>query len=303
MKIILSRKGFDSSIGKVPSPILPNGALRSLPIPESDANDAVPSYAELRTDQTSLGQLVQDLSKGKISPSMAVHLDPDLAAESRPRDAGWKPLFGQAGAAEGHLQKCGVQAGDLFLFYGWFRQTEIENSRYRYMRDAPDRHVIFGWLQIEQRLPVAQRAAIPTWALDHAHCLREHPHRLDSLYMATDKLSLPNLATPLPGAGCFENFSRLRCLTAQGAAKRSIWQLPAWFHPAGRASGLSYHHTASRWTPLDDAVQLQSVGRGQEFVLDCDDYPEAFAWLQDIFAGEINPDLTRRGMRSGRNQS
>ncbi|HEX6606573.1 MAG TPA: hypothetical protein VF276_06620, partial [Chloroflexia bacterium] len=36
MKIILSRKGFDSSIGKVPSPIFPSGELRSLPIPDHD---------------------------------------------------------------------------------------------------------------------------------------------------------------------------------------------------------------------------------------------------------------------------
>ena len=33
MKIILSRKGFDSSNGSIPSPILPDGTLLSLPIP------------------------------------------------------------------------------------------------------------------------------------------------------------------------------------------------------------------------------------------------------------------------------
>ena len=33
MKVILSRKGFDSQYGKMPSPILPDGTLLSLPIP------------------------------------------------------------------------------------------------------------------------------------------------------------------------------------------------------------------------------------------------------------------------------
>ena len=33
MKIILSRKGFDSSNGGISSPILPDGTLLSLPIP------------------------------------------------------------------------------------------------------------------------------------------------------------------------------------------------------------------------------------------------------------------------------
>src|SRR4051812_43684488 len=137
MKIILSRKGFDSSSGKMPSPLLPGGELCSLPIPESDHNCAAPSYAEIKAGQISLGQLVNDLSKGKIPSDAVAHLDPDLVAQSKPRRARWKPLFGQAGAAEGHLQKCGVQAGDLFLFYGWFRQVEVEAGAYRYVRDAP----------------------------------------------------------------------------------------------------------------------------------------------------------------------
>lgn len=33
MKVILSRKGFDSSAGCIASPILPDGTLLSLPIP------------------------------------------------------------------------------------------------------------------------------------------------------------------------------------------------------------------------------------------------------------------------------
>ena len=33
MKVILSRKGFDSKAGGVPNPILPDGTLLSFPIP------------------------------------------------------------------------------------------------------------------------------------------------------------------------------------------------------------------------------------------------------------------------------
>ena len=36
MKIILSRKGFDSGYGKIASPILPDGTLLSMPIPTTD---------------------------------------------------------------------------------------------------------------------------------------------------------------------------------------------------------------------------------------------------------------------------
>jgi len=35
MKVILSRKGFDSGYGGFPSPVLPDGTMLSLPIPVS----------------------------------------------------------------------------------------------------------------------------------------------------------------------------------------------------------------------------------------------------------------------------
>ncbi len=38
MKLILSRKGSDSKYGRMPSPILPDGTLLSLPIPSADSD-------------------------------------------------------------------------------------------------------------------------------------------------------------------------------------------------------------------------------------------------------------------------
>lgn len=293
MKIILSRKGFDSGIGKTPSPIFPSQELRSLPIPELSQIAEPLRYADIQTGNYALGGLVNNLTRGKITPATPVHLDPDLDQASRPRPVHWKPLFGQADAAEGHLRKCNVQAGDIFLFYGWFRQIEAINGEFRYVPGAPDLHVIFGWLQIEQRIKVANRADLPVWALNHPHC-RRSSHGLDALYIASDSLQLPGLSTNKPGGGVFPAFNSARCLTAPvaslGVSKRSIWQLPAWFHPDGRASCLTYHGTAARWTKMGEHVHLQTVGRGQEFVLDSEDYPEVFEWLAGILnAGENSP--------------
>ena len=50
-----------------------------------------------------------------------------------------------------------------------------------------------------------------------------------------------------------------------------------------RPSPLSYHGRPNRWQLMDDSVQLQTVGRGQEFVLDTDHYPEALTWLRTLF--------------------
>jgi hypothetical protein len=279
VKIILSRKGFDSSTGKVPSPIFPSGEIWSLPIPTRD--EPFHSYEQITRDGQSLGLIVHSLTEGKIAPHHHAHLDPDLSYESVPRSAGWRPIFGQAGAAETHLQRNGVSDGDIFIFYGWFRQIECVGTKYRYVNGAPDLHVIFGWLQVEQRFSVHDRASIPPWALEHQHCLR-YPERNDSIYISSEKLCLPGIQLDKAGAGTFRRFHQALCLTCPGET-RSVWRLPGWFSLRNGKFPLTYHRSEKRWTTNGEFAQLRSVGRGQEFVLDCEAYPEAIEWLANIF--------------------
>lgn len=147
LKIVFSRKGFDSGTGKVASPILPSGELCSLPIPETMPDNRSRRYEEIMFGNHSLGAVVNDLTRGKIRPETQAHFDPDINFGSIPRPENWKPLFGQAGAAERHLQNQGVKAGDVFVFFGWFRQVELVFGKFQYALDAPDLHVIFGWQQ------------------------------------------------------------------------------------------------------------------------------------------------------------
>src|SRR5713226_706808 len=90
MKIIYSRKGFDASTGKVASPIFPVGELCSLPIPETLPGRGAPSYQDIRFNGQPLGEIVRDLTGGKITGDMPAHLDPDLNITSVPGRAGWK---------------------------------------------------------------------------------------------------------------------------------------------------------------------------------------------------------------------
>jgi len=283
MKLIFSRKGFDAANGGYPSPILPSGEMVSLPIPEShpDWVEQPQRYQDVQAAGISLGNLVADLSKGRVQPDMPMHLDPDLDAHRVQRQPGWRPVFGQAGAAESHLQRMGVTTGDLFLFYGWFRHVEKVQGRFCYLRGAPDWHVLFGWLQIAQRLPAATEDA-PAWAAAHPHCQRHKHPNPDSIYLAAETLSVPGVIQA--GAGIFTHFNPLLRLTDPQHKQRSLWRLPAWFYPAGRHSHLSYHGRLDRWHLSDNSVRLQTVGRGQEFVLDSDDYPEVLAWLHMLFA-------------------
>ena len=287
MKLILSRKGFDSAAGKVPSPILPSGRLCSLPIPDSypEQQKTLRFYREIQTGDAPLGQLVTDLTNGNITPMTPTHLDPDLNAASVSRLSGWRPTFGQSGAAESHLRRQGVGAGDIFLFFGWFREVEVANGRFRYVPNAQDLHVLFGWLQVERRISLTAAADIPLWAADHPHCRRCQPLNPDSLYIARESLDLSGL--DLPGGGVFPRFHESLRLTDPDGRRRSLWRLPAWFHPEKRPSALSYHSLSDRWQLMDGSVQLQTVGRGQEFVLDIDHYPEALTWLRALFTKSL----------------
>jgi hypothetical protein len=284
MKIILSRKGFDSSLGKVPSPILPSGAMWSLPIREEMPTNQSKRYDQIRAGKHSLGVFVNDLTKGKVHAQDIAHLDPDLDFDSLPRLPGWRPMFGQAKSAEGHLQIQNVNDGDIFLFYGWFKRVEQFQGKYRYVFGAPDLHVIFGWLQIERRISIDNITDAPDWALEHPHYKRQKYHNLDSLYIATNRLCIANTSIDQPGGGVFRQFHPDLCLTDALYTSRSIWKLPMWFYPEGKKSTLSYHGDLGRWKKMKDYVQLTNVCRGQEFVLDCEHYPESIEWLASILS-------------------
>src|SRR5947208_1378868 len=78
MRIILSRKGFDSSLGGLPSPVLPNGELVSLPIPEINSKKRRFPYSLLRFGQCTLDEILGRLSPGRTPIPEYAHLDPDI---------------------------------------------------------------------------------------------------------------------------------------------------------------------------------------------------------------------------------
>jgi hypothetical protein len=277
MKLILSRKGFDSANGGCPSPIL-DGKLCSLPIPDAGASTR---YREISSSNgSSIAGIVEDLTRGRIMRGNGAHLDPDLRRDSIARSAGWRPIFGQAAAAQSHLSRNGIGHGDLFLFFGCFRCAEKVEGAFRFVRDAQKLHVIFGWLQVGKivRATNGLVAEIP-WADGHPHVDAPERYKNNTLYFSSDRLSSISLNTR--GAGTFDRIRRELILTKTDS-NCSVWQLPRWFNQAERTP-LSYHANPARWTDCSTSTRLQSVGRGQEFVLDVEQYPEARGWLRSIF--------------------
>lgn len=265
VRLILSRKGFDSSSasGGCASPILPDGQMISLPIPHAEARVA---YSGLQPRGLDVAHIVADLTRDRVAVDQSAHLDPDLDGTARSRRSGWVPAFGQDSIAQRHLHRMGVGVDDLFLFFGWFRNVELVHGRYRYCAKATDLHVLFGWLRVGQVLRIGPDP-IPEWLRDHPHAVRDcWPHNTVYLAKGSD------------AGGVFSTFKPELVLTEPGRS-RSVWLLPSDFMPGSRPA-LTYHQAPWRWTATDNGCRLQSVPKGQEFVLDLGSYPEVHRWAE-----------------------
>lgn len=297
MKIILSRKGFDGSAGGCPSPIFEDGSMISLPIPAVGRFGR--DYASInspRKEFSHLGQLIRQLRSGKAGKLSKAHLDPDLKKESlnlRPRN--WRGIFGQSFISQRHLDLHCVGEGDLFLFFGLFREVSLNSgTKMGYVRGKP-KHVIWGWLKVQKKFSLpnkTQRRAVPVapdWAMYHPHVeYWKNEKKPNAIYVAAERLT-PTSDTP--GWGVFPKYKDELRLSCQGSANAkglvSLWQVPPWMYPwkegGGERDALSHHRLKKRWKRLDSGdVTLQSVGRGQEFILDSEQYPEAQQWAEHL---------------------
>jgi hypothetical protein len=293
VQLVLSRKGLDAGWGGRPSPILPGGVLVPVPIPEARPDDAGVPYRDLPSPAGSVAALLGSLGvthlrypaaayRRERGPAVRVavrraraHLDPDLVEASRARGPGWRPAFGQVGSAQTHLAGRGVGPGDLFLFFGWFRDTAASGGRLRFRGD--DQHVLWGWLEVRSVVPVDAATRL-RWA--HPHLDGRHLERYargNTLYLAAERLSLD---PRLPGAGVLDRATPPRRLTRAGASRR-VWDLPACLHPDHTRRPLTYHGP-HRWERHGDRAVLDTV-RGQEFVVDVT--PPILAWVADVLAG------------------
>ena len=149
MKLIFSRKGFDSSAGGVPSPLVDDRPI-SLPIPTR-----MPTPTRYGDLSNGIAKLVSGLTRGRIAVDRPCHLDPDLDAGSLIRSPGWRGALGQVSAAQSHLSNCGVGQGDVFLFWGLYRPAvRAQTGSWTFAGMAA--HRLFGWLQVDEVLAVGE---------------------------------------------------------------------------------------------------------------------------------------------------
>lgn len=195
MRIIFSRKGFDSAAGGGPSPIV-EGRPVSLPIPAFGKLSCT-TYGDLR-----LGEHVALASRRRVSENSLCHHDPMFLDEGR-------CVFGQCGAALTHLRNQGVGVGDVFLFFGWFAGE-----------GWPDHHRIFGYLRVEE---VVRLVEAPASVRQHYLSLG-HPHAI-GMHSTDDTLFVGEGRTA-------STASPALCLTALGRSRR-YWHVPDWLRTTG----------------------------------------------------------------------
>ena len=206
MKIILSRKGFDSSNGGIPSPILPDGTMLSLPIPSIYGR----SYTEMYYKGWSYKEILANL--GYTGKLMTGHLDPDIRSNVfQIQSALWKPLFGQVGQAQGVLRNRGVSVHDLFLFFGTFRRVD---ENFHYLVQSRPKHLIYGYFQIGGVIHDPSIIRGFTW---HPHAqMTEQTNNV--IYTASESLSTNN---SIPGHGVLTCSDEL--VLTKGNKKWYIW--------------------------------------------------------------------------------
>jgi hypothetical protein len=259
MRIIFSRKGFDSTAGGSPSPIFPDGTLFSIPIP-STKDDNYYSDLLFQYQGDSIQSILNDITGKRITQNhqqidcdfspkqQRCHHDPMLI----PQHA--KLVLGQAQKAENHLRKQSVCQGDIFLFYGWFRQVEKINGRWQYLQSSRDIQLIWSWMKIGETLdigtPKQREQALVKYPYLHAHphfaYWREPPNQV---YISDEMGLLPYFIS--------------RCLTdCKDYKGRSTWRLPIFFN---QPQAFTY---LKNFIPDGVDVIINFRGYGQEFVLD-----------------------------------
>lgn len=266
MKVSFSRKGFDSGYGGQANAILPDGTLLPFPIPSEDGFPH--TYGSLYHGEQSLYDILAELkTHPKVEKDAPCHLDPDLKRDVKERPKYWRPAFGQADQSLSELLNNGFGIGDLFLFFGWFRETEYRNGRLQYKRKSPNIQLIYGYMQVGEIIKAGDE--IPEWLLTHPHASRIMNGSVkDTIFLPKDALSF---APELPGSSMLHYDPEL-VLTAPGMS-RSRWNLPEFF----KKENIKIGHSPKQ---PEDGSYFQSAAIGQEMIWEASE--SAMSWIENI---------------------
>lgn len=281
MKIVLSRKGFDSSIQGGGSPsFVYKDRIYPLPIPE--VGNGI-EYEDLKFDEeNSLLKVMRDLN---INQFTECHFDPyisDKLLNDNSSIKKWERSLGQCDIAQSILANENIKQGDLFIFFGWFNRIDMNGKKFKYHpfkgHNKEGIQMIYGYLQIDKKINVNQtEKEVPNWVKSHPHYIqRKHFRGENVIYTAKENLSFDSSK---PGAGLFK-FKEDLILT-QANLSRTNWILPNEFHPHSKIE-IKYL-PKKNWKPLGNGkVRVKASSRGQEFVVIKDGNKAIESWAKKL---------------------
>ncbi len=258
-KVILSRKGFDSGYGGAPSPVF-DGKLVPLPIPEAGSGVFYKDLVFPGTDR-SLLQAMQSLGIVQFSEC---HFDPDIfpLAYGYSRPPEWGPSFGQSGASAGLLRNRNVGPGDLFLFFGWFREAIASEGNFVWVREQKDFHAVWGYLRVSAVLN--QRAQIARYGY-HPHAAKQYlADPSNTLFIGSER-----------DYGVFRYSDHLVLSDRAEGNTKNCWRLPIAFK--GFLKTNNFRQTGED----EESVFFTIVGRTPQELLIVDD-PAISEWAEHL---------------------
>ncbi|MBQ6270006.1 MAG: hypothetical protein IJK61_07815 [Bacteroidetes bacterium] len=248
IKVILSRKGFDSSNGGFPSLILPEKdkdgfrKMISLPIPccsKCCNYEKCKSYKY--SNDTRLYNMMSNLYNGKgkkrntikikknnkivdeilLSEATHCHLDPCLGNYSI-KELEKVGIFGQHGRAATELKD--VRKDDIFIFFGLFNDVAVKDDKYIIKnKENGGRHVMFGYLQAGKIID-NNKYYIEYEKHPHFCCCKIKNNNI--IYIARKRLKIDSKELDVAGYGMFKYDSKLD-LTQQKPDK-TYWNSTRW---------------------------------------------------------------------------
>jgi len=273
MRVILSRKGFDTKYGGIPSPILEDGTLLSLPIP---VNGSPRKYSDLFYNRESFEDIIKQLKRGFNRTDAAI--DPDLRPEIFNAPSNWVASFGIGKGEITHFKNQQVGVDDLVLFFGWFKEAERNNGKLRYVKGAPDLHIIYAYMQLGNIIDDSTKAT-------EFYYLRPYIEKIaplspsNKLCVARDTCSWDETRK---GSGVLKYDKRL-VLTKEGMGDFAKWGLPDFFRDK-EISLSCMGDTKIRWKQDEKGDwYFQFIkSPGQWFAIQ--DNPEVEAWAKELVA-------------------
>jgi len=320
-KIILSRKGFDSSNGGDFSPFdIETGRYIVLPIPNGKIGSSYPGnriiYEDIKIkpdyisgiDAKNLRELVCHESiryvqkaRDAISRKYA-HFDPWLGHCPWLREDSDHRLgaFGQVGSPQGVLKKHHVGKGSLFLFFSRFKPVNGNKGSKFNDIDVSREHLekgvafIYGWLKVGEVIEKYDDIHSKLSEIDAREVVQRHPHatreyfddssrtyKNNTIYIAEKYLF--DHSKRYSGCGYFPKLSGNLLLTATESAQKPFhhWLPSLWKMPPGLSRRTCLIYL-NDW--LDDNLMRHKT-YGQEFVFDSSE--EFYQWFNDKLLSEI----------------